>query len=108
VIKTNNGGGWHMAATPEKRVKDKCVELIKNFNAYHFFPPANGMGRAGIPDIVVCFKGKFLGIECKAGANKTTALQERELAAIQRAGGSAMVIREDTLEFLRDWFIRES
>ena len=89
-----------MAATPEKRVKDKCVELIKNFNAYHFFPPANGMGRAGIPDIIVCFKGKFLGIECKAGANKLTALQANEIEAIRRANGVAVVANEENWDML--------
>jgi len=95
-----------MARTPEGKVKDKCVEIIQAYGGYYFFPLSNGMGRSGIPDIIVCYKGQFLGIECKAGFNKTTPLQERELAAIQKAGGSAMVVREDTLEFLKDWFDR--
>lgn len=95
-----------MARTPEKKVKDACVELIKRYGAYYFFPVMGGMGRAGIPDIVVCYRGKFLGIECKAGYNKTTLLQDRELAAIHKAGGSAMVVREDTLDLLAQWFER--
>lgn len=97
-----------MASTPEKKVKDACKEIITSFGAYYFFPPANGLGRAGIPDIIVCYKGRFLGIECKAGYNKPTALQEREIAAIHKADGAAMVVREDTLDLLRDWFVRGS
>lgn len=93
-------------ATPESKVKKACVEIIKHYGAYYFFAPANGYGRAGIPDIIVCHKGRFLGIECKAGFNKPTLLQEREIAAIHKAGGSALVIREDTLDFLRDWLRR--
>lgn len=93
-------------ATPESKVKAKGVEIIKRFNAYYFFPAQNGYGRAGIPDCIVCFKGKFLGIEFKAGYNKTTALQEREMADIHKAGGAAMVVREDTLEQLTEWFER--
>lgn len=60
----------------------------------------SGMGRAGVPDIIACFKGHFLAIEAKAGKNKPTALQERELASIQKAGGHAMVLNEDNLDLL--------
>jgi len=91
-------------ATPESKVKAKGVEVIKRYGAYYFFPAQNGYGRAGIPDCLVCFKGKFLGIEFKAGYNKPTALQEREMMEINKAGGSAMVVREDTLDALEDWF----
>jgi len=82
-----------MAKTPEKRVKDACVEVLKAFNAYYFFPVMGGYGRSGIPDIIVCFRGHFIAIECKAGFNTTTQLQERELKAIAAAGGTTLVIR---------------
>ena len=92
-----------MARTPESKVKAQCVELLKKHGAYYFFPVMGGYGRSGIPDIVVCHKGKFLGVECKAGYNKPTALQEREMVEIQKAGGAAMVVREDTIELLDNW-----
>lgn len=95
-------------ATPESKVKAKGVEIIKRHNAYYFFPAQNGYGRAGIPDCIVCYKGLFLGIEFKAGSNSTTALQERELMNITKAGGSAMVVREDTLDELENWFRRNT
>ena len=59
-----------------------------------------GMGRSGVPDIIACFKSHFIAIECKAGNNKPTALQEREINKIQACGGHAMVINEDNLETL--------
>jgi hypothetical protein len=89
-------------ATPESKVKAKCTELLKAVGVYYFFPVANGMGRAGIPDIICCARGKFLAIECKAGKGTTTALQERELAAIRAAGGVALVINETNLTMLGD------
>ena len=95
-------------ATPESKVKARCVDIIKKYRAYYFFPAQNGYGRAGIPDIIVCYRGMFLGVECKAGFNKPTALQEREMAAINAAGGSAMVVREDTTELLEQWFHERS
>ncbi len=93
--------------TPEGKVKAKCVDVLKKYGAYYFFPAQNGYGRAGVPDIIACYRGHFLAIECKAGFNKPTALQEREMAAIQKAGGSAMVVREDTVDLLQHWFLEE-
>lgn len=97
-----------MASTPEKKVKQACTALLDAHGAYWFYPVMGGYGRSGIPDIVACHKGRFLSIECKAGYNKTTALQEREIAAIHKAGGAAIVVREDTLEFLESWLIRNA
>ena len=91
-----------MARTPESAVKAQCKTILKDAGVYYFFPVANGMGRAGIPDIICCVKGKFLAIECKAGKGTTTALQERELAAIRAVGGVALVINEHNLTLLAD------
>jgi len=65
-------------------------------------PPGMGFGRAGIPDIICCFQGKFIAIECKAGKGKTTALQDRELDAIRASGGMAMVVNENNLIELKE------
>ena len=32
-----------MAATPEKKVKDKVVKLLKQYGAYYFFPATFGI-----------------------------------------------------------------
>lgn len=97
-----------MPRTPEGKVKDACVALLTKHAAYYFFPVMGGYGRAGIPDIIACHNGRFLAVECKAGYNKTTPLQEREIAAIHKAGGAAMVIREDTLSMLEAWLKGET
>ena len=54
---------------------------------------------------IACHGGKFIGIECKAGDNKPTALQERELNRILNAGGEAYVINEENIEQLREELI---
>lgn len=86
-----------MAATPEAKVKAKVKAILQDYGAYHFFPIATGMGRAGIPDIICCVDGLFLAIECKAGKGKVTLLQGRELMAIKAAGGCAVVVNEESL-----------
>ena len=86
-----------MASTPEKKVKDQVGKTLKANGVYYLFPATFGMGRSGVPDIICCVEGRFLAIECKAGKNKTTALQDREMNAIVMAGGSAVVINEENL-----------
>lgn len=87
--------------TPEKKVKAKVVAILKEFGAYYFYASTGGYGSSGVPDIVCCYKGRFVGIECKAGKGKTTALQEKNIAQIITQGGLAMVINEDNIEEVR-------
>lgn len=86
-----------MAATPEKKVKDKVRKMLTESGAYHFMPATHGYGTSGVPDIVGCYKGRMFAIECKAGDNKPTALQMKNLAAISAAGGYTEVINEENL-----------
>jgi len=90
-----------MAMTPEKKVKQAVVAILKEFKAYYFYPVSGGYGMSGVPDIVVCFLGRFIGIECKAGTNKPTALQEVNLNNIREQGGIALVINEDNIQLVR-------
>lgn len=90
-----------MAATPEKKVKDKVVKILKEEEVYYFFPATHGFGRSGVPDIVCCVDGHFLAIECKAGTNKPTALQVREIEAIRRSNGVALVVNEENWDMVR-------
>ena len=87
--------------TPEKKVKNKVVAMLKEIGAYHFYPVTGGYGRSGVPDIVACIKGTFVGIECKAGKGEPTALQEKNLMDISSAGGYAIAVNENGLEHLR-------
>lgn len=91
-----------MAQTPEKKVKDAVTKILKKYNAYYFYPVMGGFGRSGIPDIIACYKGRFIAIECKAGKNKTTALQEAELKKIEDARGYVMVVNEENIAFVDD------
>lgn len=90
-----------MATTPEKKVKDKVVRILKDEGVYYFFPATHGFGRSGVPDIICCANGRFLAIECKAGTNKLTALQAREIETIRTAGGMAIVANEDNWDMVR-------
>lgn len=87
-----------MAQTPEAKVKAKVRKILADAGVYYFSPAANGYGRAGIPDIICCVDGMFLAIECKANGNPPTELQRRELTAIQKANGVALIVDEYTID----------
>jgi len=90
-----------MADTPEKKVKAKVVAQLKTLGAYYFYPVTGGYGASGVPDIVACLKGRFIGIECKANGNKPTALQKMNLDNIAAQGGIALVIDETNVNELK-------
>ena len=46
-------------------------------------------GVSGVPDIICCYKGRFLGLEAKLPGGRLTALQKQALEKINRAGGIA-------------------
>jgi len=86
--------------TPESKVKKRAKKILDDLGAYHFSPMMDGYGRSGVPDIIACYKGKFIGIECKAGDNKPTLLQLRNIEDIKRNQGLAIVINEGNIESL--------
>lgn len=91
-----------MATTPEGKVKARLKKHLDAMGIYHFSPFQAGMGRAGVPDIIGCYRGLFVAFECKAGKNKPTALQEREMNAIRTAKGLAFVINEDNVDNIQE------
>ena len=78
----------------------KEATLIQNIRKYLatlpecFFWKEHGgqYGTAGIPDIIACYKGRFVALEAKAGKNKPTKLQAATIDKIRQAGGEAAVV----------------
>jgi Holliday junction resolvase len=91
-----------MTKTPEGKVKDKVVSILKTEGVYFFYPATHGYGRSGIPDIIACVNGLFLAIECKAGKNKPTPLQAREIEAIRFNNGVAVVANEENWDMVKE------
>ena len=89
-------------ATPESKVKAAVVKILKANDVYYFFPATGGYGRSGVPDIICCLKGRFVAIECKAGDNKPTELQLRELHKIHKANGITFVINESGVPMIEE------
>ena len=73
----------------------EIVAAIKRYlltlgDAVFFWKEHGGpYGCAGIPDVICCYKGWFIGLECKLPGGKLTELQKRAIEKINRAGGVA-------------------
>ena len=82
--------------TPEGKVKAEVKKLLKLYAAWSFMPVSAGYGAHGIPDIIACYRGVFIAIECKAPGKRTnvTPLQIRQLTGISEAGGLALIVAD--------------
>ena len=89
-----------MATTPEAKVKAKIKAILKAHGIYYAMPIGTGYGNSGVPDFLCCVNGKFVAIEAKAGKGQATALQLKNLQAINSAGGYTCIIREDNYAYL--------
>jgi Holliday junction resolvase len=94
-----------MAQTPESKVKSSVTTILKRLGIYYFYPVTGGYGSSGVPDIVCCYDGVFVAIECKAGHNKPTPLQEAQMQKIRQAGGYTIVINEENVSILENWLL---
>ena len=60
-------------------------------------------GTSGVPDIICCYRGRFLGMECKLPGGRLTELQKRAIDKINRAGGIAGRVEnvEDAMKIIQ-------
>lgn len=85
----------------EKDLIAKISNYLKSVTDLFFWKEHGGQyGTAGIPDVIVCYKGKFIAFEAKVGKNKPTPLQHATIKRIIKAGGYALVVR--TLEEVKE------
>lgn len=60
----------------------------------------------GMPDIIACIRGRFTGIEVKYdkdGSYRVTKGQKLRMRAIERAGGTSLVVDKNNIEDFRSY-----
>lgn len=77
----------------EKNIENKIKNYLKSKGAYYFKHHGNQFSQVGVPDIIACYKGRFIGIEVKNETGKTSPLQDVNLKMINDAGGIGIVAR---------------
>lgn len=80
-----------MRTPSEKSIRDAIVKYLKRRGCWVVV--TTGVGRAGIPDLLVCYDGAFFAFEVKKPVGgKLSRLQKIEIERIQKAGGEAHVV----------------
>lgn len=95
----------------EADVKKKLKEALKKVPRFwYFMPMQNGMGVAGIPDFIGCYRGQFVAIETKRPGRRgeanggLSALQVRIRDLIVEAGGKYLTIDDqETIDDFMFW-----
>lgn len=78
----------------EKTLENKIKEHLKKNGHFHFKFFANAMTKTGVPDIIACIHGKFVGIEVKNpnGKGVISPLQQLTCDEINKQGGKAIIV----------------
>lgn len=82
----------------EKAFENKIKNYIKEHGGYVIKYWGGGIyTESGVPDLLVCYKGKFLGLEVKGDGGRPSELQKYNIKKIQDAGGIGMIV------YPKDW-----
>lgn len=86
----------------EKIFENKIKRFLKDNDCYFVKYWGGGyFTESGIPDLLVCCNGYFLGLEIKAENGKSSELQKYNIKEIQKAGGVGMVVYPKDFEEIK-------
>src|SRR4249920_135428 len=79
---------------PEGRIVKKIQARIaeRGGRCFKIWGSDGSRQEVGIPDLLVCFYGVFLGLEVKQPGEKASPIQRQVLKTIEAAGGVARVV----------------
>lgn len=86
----------------EKNFENKIKKYLKDNGAYFVKYFANRMTKVGIPDILACVNGYFMGIEVKAEKGTPSELQIYNIKQINEALGLGVIVRPSDFEKLKE------
>ena len=76
---------------PESAIQHKIIDYLKSIGGYPVKVVAATL--SGNPDIICCYRGRFVAIEVKQPGKNPTALQKLKMERIAEAGGIAFTAR---------------
>lgn len=86
-----------------RSVQRPCIEWLRGQGAYVYNTIGSTYTQRGTPDLLACWQGDLIGVECKLPGEDATDEQKREGAKIVEAGGRFYVVH--SLEELKEWLI---
>lgn len=90
----------------EKNFENKVKAFLKEKNCWVLKTWGGGYQRSGIPDLITCCNGYFLGIELKASNGKPSDLQLWNIEKIKEAGGIGLILYPKDFEEFKKLIIK--
>lgn len=89
----------------EKNFENKVKKFLNEQGAWHVKFFANSFTKSGIPDILACVNGYFVGVEVKAQNGTPSELQLYNIRKIREAGGFAIILYPSGFEEFKKFII---
>lgn len=77
----------------ESALQRQIIAYLRERGAYVFKVVGSPYQQRGTPDLLVCWQGRFIGIELKVPGKEATIIQNHEIRKIMEAGGCGAVIK---------------
>lgn len=87
----------------EKTFENKIKKFLESEGAYFVKFFANSYTKSGVPDILACINGYFVGVEVKAQNGKPSELQLYNVDKIRESGGFAMILYPSAFQKFKDF-----
>lgn len=86
----------------EKNFENRVKKFLKEQGCYFVkYWGGGNFTRSGVPDLLVCCNGRFLGLEIKAENGKPSELQRYHIEQIKKAGGIGLIVYPKQFEELK-------
>lgn len=82
----------------EKQFEQRVKKFFKSHNIWYLKVWGGPFQRAGIPDIIACVNGRFVGVELKSSTGRPTELQKWNIEKIKESGGIGLVLYPEQFE----------
>lgn len=83
----------------EKNFQSKVIQYLKKKNIYYI--KIISATRNGVPDIIICKNGKFIGLEIKTDTGIVAPLQKYNQELIKKSGGTSYIVRPSNWDYIK-------
>lgn len=93
--------------TEEAKFQKKIITYMESIGAFVTKFNASGISKTGVPDLLMCYKGRYLALEVKKESGTISDIQQWNLNQIRKAGGEAVCIKPSDFEEFKKHIIEE-
>lgn len=86
----------------EKQFENKVKRFLTEKEIWYLKTWSNGIQRKGVPDLLICCNGYFVGVELKAEYGKPSELQKWNIEKIRDAGGIGIIVYPHQYEMFKN------